>query len=141
MKLLFADGQTLKVQAISSEDGKLHVSVLNNCYEQLKHLFTDAITNAITTARIEVENDQGEVEETFENYTVFSYIKENSGKIFEVEMEQQGKDTETRLAEAEKRAEQAEKELTATQLALCEVYEMIGQMQALLKPGEVDGNA
>lgn len=26
-------------------------------------------------------------------------------------------------------------------LALCEVYEMIGQMQALLKPGEVDGNA
>ena len=137
MKLLFADGQTLQVQAISAVDGKLHVSVLNNCYEQLKHLFTDAIT----TARIEVENDQGEVEDTFENYTVFSYIKENSGKIFEVEMEQQGKDTETRLAEAEKRAEQAEKELTATQLELCEVYEMIGQMQSLLKPGEVDGNA
>ena len=137
MKLLFADGQALKVQAISSEDGKLHVSVLNNCYEQLKHLFTDTIT----TARIEVENDQGEVEETFENYTVFSYIKENLGKIFEVEMEQQGKDTETRLAEAEKRAEQAEKELTATQLALCEVYELLGQMQALLKPGEVDSNA
>lgn len=56
-------------------------------------------------------------------------------------MEQQGKDTETRLAEAEKRAEQAEKELTLTQLALCEVYELIGQMQALLKPGGVDGNA
>lgn len=55
MKLLFADGQTLQVQAISAVDGKLHVSVLNNCYEQLKHLFTDAIT----TARIEVENDQG----------------------------------------------------------------------------------
>lgn len=48
---------------------------------------------------------------------------------------------QTRLAEAEKRAEQAEKELTATQLALCEVYELLGQMQALLKPGEVDSNA
>lgn len=137
MKLLFADGQTLQAQSIQESDGKLHVSVLNNCYEQLKHLFTDPIT----TAKIEAENDQGEVEETFEKYTIFSYIKENSGKIFEVEMEQQGKDTETRLAEAEKRAEQAEKELTATQLALCEVYELIGQMQALLKLGEVDGNA
>lgn len=137
MKLLFADGQTLQVQAISAADGKLHVSVLNNCYEQLKHLFTDPIT----TAKIEAENDQGKIEETFENYTIFSYIRENAGKIFEIEMEQQGKDTETRLAEAEKRAEQAEKELTLTQLALCEVYELIGQMQALLKPGEVDGNA
>ena len=56
-------------------------------------------------------------------------------------MEQQGKDTETRLAEAERRYEMAEKELTATQVALCEVYEMLGQMQALLKPGEADGNA
>lgn len=137
MKLLFADGQTLQAQSIQESDGKLHVSVLNNCYEQLKHLFTDPIT----TARIETENDQGEIEETFENYTVFSYIRENAGKIFEIEMEQRGKDTETRLAEAEKRAEQAEKELTATQLALCEVYELIGQMQALLKLGEVDGNA
>ena len=46
MKLLFADGQTLQVQAISAADGKLHISVLNNCYEQLKHLFTDPITTA-----------------------------------------------------------------------------------------------
>lgn len=137
MKLLFADGQTLQVQSISASDGKLHASVLNNRYEQLKHLFTDPIT----TARIEAENNQGEIEEVFENYTIFSYIKENSGKIFEVEMEQQGKDTETRLAEAERRYEMAEKELTATQVALCEVYEMLGQMQALLKPGEADGNA
>lgn len=93
MKLLFKDGQTLQAQSISAGNGMLHVNILNNHYEQLKHLFTDPVT----TARIEVEENQ----EVYENYTVFSSIRENSGGIFIVEMQQEGKDTATRLADLE----------------------------------------
>ena len=93
MKLLFKDGQTLQVQSISAADGVLHVNVINNVYEQLKHLFTDPET----TGRIEVD----ETTDVYENYTIFSYIRENSGGIWIVELQQEGKDTATRVAELE----------------------------------------
>lgn len=93
MKLLFKDGQTLEVQSITAADGILQVNVINNVYEQLKHLFTDPVT----TARIEVDGT-GEV---YENYTIFSYIRENSGGIYIVELQQEGKDTATRMQELE----------------------------------------
>lgn len=93
MKLLFKDGQTLQAQAISAADGILHVNVINNVYEQLKHLFTDPET----TGRIEVDGTS----EVYENYTIFSYIRENSGGIWIVELQQEGKDTATIVAELE----------------------------------------
>jgi myo-inositol-hexaphosphate 3-phosphohydrolase len=93
MKLLFKDGQTLEIQSITAADGILQVNVIKNVYEQLKHLFTDPVT----TARIEVDGT-GEV---YENYTVFSYIRENSGGIWIVEMQQDGKDTASKMAELE----------------------------------------
>ncbi len=94
MKLLFKDGQTLEVQSITAADGIMNVNVINNVYEQLKHLFTDPCT----TSRIEIDG----TDEVYENYTVFSYIRENSGGIWIVEMQQEGKDTETRSADLER---------------------------------------
>lgn len=93
MKLLFKDGQTLEVQSITAADGILQVNVINNAYEQLKHLFTDPVT----TGRIEVDGTG----ELYENYTVFTYIRENSGGIWIVELQQDGKDTATRMQELE----------------------------------------
>ncbi|MGC4018951.1 MAG: hypothetical protein QM793_06810 [Muricomes sp.] len=93
IKLIFKDGQTLQVQSISEDNGVLQVNVINTVYEQLKHLFTDPGT----TARIEVD----ETDNIYENYTVFSFIRENAGGIWIVELQQEGKDTATRLAELE----------------------------------------
>lgn len=92
-KLLFKDGQTLQVQSITATNGTLRVNVINNSYEQLKHLFTDPLT----TGRIAVEGEDGREAEVFENYTIFSFIRENAGGIFIVEMQQDGEDTDTKL--------------------------------------------
>lgn len=92
-KLLFKDGQTLQVQSITTSNGTLRVNVINNNYEQLKHLFTDPLT----TGRIAVEGEDGGEAEVFENYTIFSFIRENAGGIFIVEMQQDGEDTDTKL--------------------------------------------
>lgn len=93
MRLLFKDGQTLNVQSITASNGNLQVNVINTVYEQLKHLFTAPET----TGRIEVDGTT----DVYENYTIFSYIRENSGGIWIVELQQEGKDTATRIAELE----------------------------------------
>ena len=94
MIVLFKDGQALDVESISTEDGTLHIKILNNVYARLKSLFTDQTV----TAKIEIPDRPGEV---YENYTVFSYIKETGGGIFDVEMLQSGADVNARLAELE----------------------------------------
>ena len=94
MIVLFKDGQALDVESISTEDGTLHIKILNNVYARLKSLFTDQTV----TAKIEIPDRPGEI---YENYTVFSYIKETGGGIFDVEMLQSGADVNARLAELE----------------------------------------
>lgn len=129
MKLLFKDGQTLTVQSAAIKNGKLVINVINNVYQQLKHLFTDPVT----VGKITVEDDTGKITEIYENYTVFGSITEKNGGIFIVELEQAGKDTVTRLAELEKekanlqkRVVELEGEVTQAQVAMCELYEMMG---------------
>ena len=94
MIILFKDGQSLDVESISTEDGALHIKILNSAYPKLKALFTDPVA----TAKIEIPDRPGEV---YENYTVFSYIKETGGGIFDVEMLQNGADVNARLTELE----------------------------------------
>lgn len=94
MIILFKDGQSLDVDSISTEDGALHIKILNSVYARLKSLFTDQTA----TAKIEIPDRPGEV---YENYTVFSYIKETGGGIFDVEMLQNGADVNARLTELE----------------------------------------
>lgn len=129
MKLLFKDGQTLTVQSAEIEDGKLVINVINNVYQQLKHLFTDTLT----VGKITAEDDTGKTVAIYENYTVFGSITEKNGGIFIVELEQAEKDTATRLAELEeekanlqKRVVELEEEVTQAQVAMCELYEMMG---------------
>lgn len=128
MKLLFKDGQTLVVQSAKIKEGKLIINVINNVYQQLKHLFTDPVT----TGKITVEDETGKTAAVYENYTVFGSITEKNGGIFIVELEQASKDTATRLAEMEeekanlqKRVIELEGEITQSQMALCELYEMM----------------
>ena len=119
MKLLFKDGQTLQAQSISAADGVLTVSVLNNVYEQLKHIFTDPGT----TGRIEVDGTQ----DVYENYTIFSYIRENSGGIWIVELQQEGKDTATRVAELENENAALKDQVTLLTGCLLEMSEEVYQ--------------
>ena len=107
--------------------------------------FKDTIFDAFTRAESSMTN---KIQGTGLGMAITKNLVEAMGGTIDVESELgQGSCFEVlidlRIAEDRfvSSAEQAEKELTATQLALCEVYEMIGQMQALLKPGEVDGNA
>ena len=118
-KLLFKDGQTLQVQSITATNGTLRVNVINNSYEQLKHLFTDPLT----TGRIAVEGEDGGEAEVFENYTIFSFIRENAGGIFIVEMQQDGEDTDTKLeklkTDMEKLKEQSNPLINSEQRCPC----------------------
>lgn len=116
MKLVFNDSQHIEVQGITQSDNSITINLINTCYETLKHLFTDPITTSKMTL------DDGTV---YENYTVFSYIKEGCGGIFHVEMMQEGKDTKTILAELEEGQIKNDHQITDAQMALCEIYEMI----------------
>ena len=103
MLIIFKDGQTLDVQTISVADGALHIKTLNSTYARLKNLFTDATV----MAKIEVPDKLGEV---YENYTVFSCIRESSGGVFDVEMLQNGADVNARLAGLENEKDELKKQ-------------------------------
>ena len=103
MIVLFKDGQALDVESISTEDGALHIKILNNVYARLKSLFTDQAV----TAKIEIPDRPGEI---YENYTVFSCIRESSGGVFDVEMLQNGADVNARLAGLENEKDELKKQ-------------------------------
>lgn len=125
MKLLiFNDSQSLEVQAVYKDGDAIHVRVIHVTPDELKKYFKD---DFLTRNMVMKENNK-EIE-VYENYTVFSYIKEDSGGIFEVEMIQEGKDLETRMAEAETAAHEAKKmaddSVTAMQEAIAELTMLI----------------
>lgn len=119
MKLIFNDSQYLDVQGITKHDNSITINIINTHYETLKSLFTDAIATEKMTL------DDGTV---YENYTVFSFIKENYGGIYQVEMIQRGKDAKTILAELQENEKSVNQQITDAQIALCETYEMIEGM-------------
>ena len=119
MKLVFNDSQYLDVQGIKKHDNSITVNVINTHYETLKSLFTDAIATAKMTLA------DGTV---YENYTVFSFIKENYGGIYQVEMIQKDKDPKALLAELSEKERLISQQITDAQMALCEIYEMIEGM-------------
>jgi hypothetical protein len=116
MKLVFNDSQYIEVQGITQAERSITINLINTCYETLKHLFTDPVATCKMTL------DDGTV---YENYTVFSYIKEGCGGIFHVEMFQEGKDTKTALKDLEEGQTMNEQQITDARIALCEIYEMI----------------
>lgn len=125
MKLLiFNDSQSLEVQAVYKDGDAIHVRVIHVTPDELKGYFKDEFL----TKRMTLKENNKEIE-VYENYTVFSYIKEDAGGIYEIEMVQEGKDIETRIDEAEIAAqvakETAESTVTAMQEAIAELTMLI----------------
>lgn len=130
MKLLiFNDSQSLEVQAVDQTDDILHIRMIHVTPEDLKSIFKDEFL----TRRMALKENNKE-KAVYEKYTVFSYIKEDAGGIYEVEMIREGKDTDTRLSEAENAAqaakETAESTVTAMQEAIAELTTLIAMMGA-----------
>lgn len=123
MKLLFKDGQTLTVQSIFVQDGIMRVNVINNVQEQLKRLFTDPMT----TGKIVVENDSGKTTDVYENYTEFSFIQENAGGVFIVEMQKAGETTEEKLSALGKENEKLKNTCDMLTQCILEMSEMVYQ--------------
>ena len=128
MKLLiFNDSQSIEVQAVYQEGDAIHVRMIHTTPDELKTLFRDVF---LTTKMTLKENNKEMA--VYENYTVFSYIKEDAGGIYEVKMIQECKDVETRLSEAESTAqvakETAESTVTAMKEAIAELTTLISLM-------------
>lgn len=122
--LIFNDSQSLEVQAVYKEGGVIHIRMIHTTPDEVKSLFRDGFL----TKRMALQ-ENGKEKAVYENYTVFSYIKEDAGGIYEVEMIQEGKDVETRLSEAENVAqaakETADNTVTAMQEAIAELTVLI----------------
>lgn len=128
MKLLiFNDSQSVEVQAVHQEGDAIHVRMIHTTPDELKALFRDDFL----TMKMTLKENNKEMA-VYENYTVFSYIKEDAGGIYEVEMIQEGKDIDTRLSEAENTAQVAKKTaestVTAMQEAIAELTTLIATM-------------
>ncbi len=125
-KLVFNDGRSINIQSITKSEGCLHVRLILTTSEQLKALFMD---NFATQKMTVSENGVSE-KEAYENYTELSYLKEEAGGIWEVEMFQKGASLKEKLSKVEESillmgslAEDTAKQVTDLQMALCELYE------------------
>ena len=95
-KIVFNDSRQIEVQSVSEGEGVIHIRMILTTIESLKALFGDVFATSKMTL---VEN--AKATEVYENYTIFRYVKEESGGIFEVEMCQAEADDKTRLATVE----------------------------------------
>lgn len=128
MKLLiFNDSQSIEVQAVYVEGEVLKARMIHTTPDELKNLFKDKFN----TGKMTFKEDNKE-KAVYEGYTVFSYIKEDAGGIYEVEMVQEGKDADTRITEAEMIAHEAKETadgaVVALQEAVAELTTLIAMM-------------
>lgn len=98
-ELIFADGHKTEIQSVSAADGVMHVRMILTTAEQIKALFGDSFATSLMTLR---ENNIEK--ERYENYTNLKWIKEETGGIWEVELQQTEADTDTRLTNLEQTA-------------------------------------
>lgn len=124
-KLLFNDGRSIPVQSVSAGEGILHARIILTTSEQLKALFMDEFAARKMTV---YENDVPKL--SYENYNQLSYIKEEAGGIWEVEMLQKEASPAERLKLMEmdisdlgNQAENIASQVTDLQMAMCELYE------------------
>lgn len=111
-KLIFNDGRSCEVQTVSAEGGVLHARFILQTSEQLKAFFKDEFACKKLTVQ---ENGK---ETVYENYTNLTYIKEEAGGIWEVEMVQPEADLETRLSAVEQKTDDTVNALTEAVLEL-----------------------
>ena len=121
-QLIFNDGRNVEIQKVSVKEGILHVRLILTTSEQLKSLFADEFA----TSRM-AETENGKEVATYENYTKFSYIKEEAGGIWEVEMLQPEADIQTRVTAVE---EQTQQNALALEQAIVELTTMLAAFMA-----------
>lgn len=121
-ELIFNDARSLEVQSISvAGDGVMHIRAILVTSEILKAHFMDKFA----TSRMTLYENHTE-KETYENYDKLSYLKEEAGGIWEVEMIQSEKSVEERLDSAEQTINQTN---TDMQMAIAEFTMLIASMQ------------
>ncbi len=98
--VIFNDGRQMTVQKMVANGGVLHLRMILQTSDQLKAFFQDKFA---TAKMRELEN--GKELSVHEGYTVLSYIKEEAGGIWEVEMLQPEADLNTRITELEVQAQ------------------------------------
>ena len=105
-ELIFNDGRKLEVQRVITNSKMFYVRVILTTSEQLKALFADEFATSVMRL---VENRREVCR--YENYIALEYIKEETGGIWEVALQQKEANTEDRLAALEKSREEQEKEI------------------------------
>lgn len=116
-KIIFNDSRQIQVQSVSENSGVLHVRLILTTAESLKALFGDSFAASKMTLV-----EEGKITKTYENYTEFKYVKEESGGIFEVEMVQAEADADTRIKKLE---EQVAASVTDMQQGFAEITLLI----------------
>lgn len=91
-KLILNDGRNILVQSADAGDGIMRIRMILTSASELKELFSDPFANANM-----VLMDGNKKLQTFENYKTLSYIKEEMGGIYEVELRQEEADTDSRI--------------------------------------------
>lgn len=116
MKLSFNDGSFLDIETLTASDGVMVIQVLRTDHDTLKNIFE----NEFATSRMVFNG------EAYEGYTILQRITEYTGKIWEVEMDQVGETPSEKIAAVDAKTDTLASDVTDIQLALVELYELIG---------------
>lgn len=114
MKIVFNDSSDITVQSVAGSGGYLKIKIIAVPREEILSVFKDQEK----TCKMIVKEDRTST--AYERYK-YQSLTEYDGAIYEVTMVQEGKSVEEIVAANTE-------EITATQEALCEVYEMIEGM-------------
>lgn len=112
-ELIFNDGRKTEVQKVLTDNKMIYIRIILTTPEELKALFGDEF--AASVMRL-VEN--GKEIARYENYTLLKYLKEETGGIWEVALQQAEADTEARLKALEKAEKEQEQEIEEIKVAL-----------------------
>lgn len=112
MKIIFKDASVLNVQEVSESAGYLKVKIINQSREEILNIFKDESK----TELMKVEDSRET--KVYEKYITFTSLTEYPGAIYEVCVAQEGRTVEELITDAMD-------QITQTQLALCEIYEMM----------------
>lgn len=123
-KIIFNDGRSCDVQTVEASGGVLHARFILQTSEQLKAFFKDEFACKKLTVQ---ENGK---ETVYENYTNLSYIKEEAGGIWEVEMVQPEADLETRMSAVEQKTDDTLNALTEAVLELTTAIAAMKEVEA-----------
>lgn len=119
MKLRFADGYEITVQKVTECAGHLRVRMINVDREEVLKLFKDVEKTKLITV---VDKDKME---TYKKYTTYDSLTEHANGFLDIAMIQEGKSDTELINELRELTNALGQQVTDTQVALTEVYEMI----------------